>query len=1205
MSVPEDPQRPPPETLTLGPSPQNTLTLGPGATAPGQAAGWAPGAVIDELYEVRSILGAGGFGSVHKVYHRAWKMELAVKSPREDRVSDRRALELFVQEANTWVGLGLHPHITACYFVRVLGLPRIFVEYMEGGSLSDWLRLGQVKDLKAVLDMAIQLARAMEYAQGRGLVHRDLKPGNCLMTPGGTLKVTDFGLAKVGGAQDVPDAAPEPPEGAKIARVREATMTGRLGTPEYMAPEQWYQAGKATGAADVWAFGVILHELAAGGRPFAMADDEPPDAFYARMLESQWRYEPPQGMPEGLARLIVSCLAADPARRPQGFTPLRESLEESYAKLGAGPYPREAVRDTPLSADVLNNQGVSLADLGRGAEALRLFASALKVDPTHPGAVYNEGLLLLGAGRLDAAGIIARLAQSAKARPKDWTPRYLQGLVLASGKAGPLALAEFDAVLAASPGNPRAAAARQRAESGSGTDRLEFFVALPQGAESARMTDTAFQALLARARAELEAGQWGKAYQTASKARGVQGQDRSPQVLDLIAELGLRGVRQGLKAGWQKQAFAGSGPAACAGVSPDGRLVLSAHEDRTLRLWELGTGRLLWSREAGSGAARAVGFLPDGKTALSAGADGTLQVWDLGSGARARELPGHAGPVNALSVSSDGRYALTASDDKTIWLWDLAAGGRLRSLTAHAAPVTTACLSPDCRRAVSGGQDGVLRCWDLSRAELQREFPGHVGAVQASAVSADGRRLVSAGADQALRLWDLAAPASQPRLLLGHQGPVRGACFTPEGRFVLSAGEDGRLIVWDASSGKRAWTFEGQTQGFSSVCASPEARCAVTAGKDGVLVWELDWEFSFPESSDWHEGAQPLLESFLSRRSFASGPGEAPAWSDAEFAGLLTDLSRKGYGWLKPEAVRSRLQSLSGTKEKGHPRGRLLLLSLAAGLVAAALILGLLRARRTGAGGAFARRESPADRIQPAQPAPPPAAAAPEAALPKPAAPADDMALIPAGPFLMGSSAGEGSPDQQPRHQVALAEFRIDRLPVTAAQYRAFSEAKGRAMREQPPWSAGDHPVVNVDWEDAAAYCRWRGARLPTEAEFEKAARGGTQTRFSFGDDAAGLPDHAWFAGNSEGRTHPVGQKRPNPSGLYDMAGNASQWTADWYSGDYYRRSPPRDPRGPSEGKFRVVRGSSWAHPPEWNVPAFRSRSEPARISDTRGFRCA
>ena len=475
--------------------------------------------------------------------------------------------------------------------------------------------------------------------------------------------------------------------------------------------------------------------------------------------------------------------------------------------------------------------------------------------------------------------------------------------------------------------------------------------------------------------------------------------------------------------------------------------------------------------------------------------------------------------------------------------------------------------------------------------------------MRALAFSADGRWLVSAGDDAELRFWERAA--AQPRRMPGHGGPVRGVCFTPEGRFILSVGDDGRLIIWDAGTGERVWTFEGQAQGLNSVCASPDARYAVTAGQDGVRVWELDWEFSFPEPADWHEGARPHLEAFLSRRSLTLPPGQSPSWSDADIDGLLTDLSRKGFGWVKPEAVRRELRSLSGIRagESAAPGRRFWLALAFAVLAAAAVFAWLLWGRKAAEQETFAQRESPADRISPAQPAPPPAARPAPAQPQAPAAPPDDMALIPAGDFLMGSPEGEGHPTEQPAHRVHVSAFRIDRTPVTAAQYRRFSEAKGWPMRQQPFYSEDDHPVVFVDWHDAQAYCAWRGKRLPTEAEFEKAARGGTDTTFSFGNSPSGLPAHSWFRGNSEEQTHPVGTKAPNPYGLHDMSGNVMHWVADWFDPVYYRRGPERDPRGPAEGKFRTVRGCAWHDEPATCRAATRARTQPDSPVNGRGFR--
>ncbi|MEK7874194.1 MAG: protein kinase, partial [Chloroflexota bacterium] len=352
-------------------------------------------------------------------------------------------MESFVQEANTWVGLGLHPNIVTCYFVRVMGVPRIFIEYMDGGTLWDRLAQGTALDLKTSLDAAIQIARAMEYSHAKGLVHRDLKPGNCLLDSSGALKVTDFGLAKIGGADE--PAAADAGQGAKIARVKDATRTGRLGTPEYMAPEQWDRPRESGPAADAWAFGAILYELFCGKKPFELADGEPADAFYVRLLESNWSYAKPGGLPESVAGLISLCLVLDPRGRTADFKQITAALESAYQKEMGVPYFREKVREVPPMAETLNNQGVSMADLGRNDEALRLFNLALKLDPTHPAAVHNHrlvgkgetyehGLIVASAKEKWGADVFARLLERKKSHPMELEPRYL--LAMAHARDG-------------------------------------------------------------------------------------------------------------------------------------------------------------------------------------------------------------------------------------------------------------------------------------------------------------------------------------------------------------------------------------------------------------------------------------------------------------------------------------------------------------------------------------------------------------------------------------------------------------------------------------------------------------------------------------------------------------------------------------------------------------------------------------------------
>jgi len=218
-----------------------------------------------------------------------------------------------------------------------------------------------------------------------------------------------------------------------------------------------------------------------------------------------------------------------------------------------------------------------------------------------------------------------------------------------------------------------------------------------------------------------------------------------------------------------------------------------------------------------------------------------------------------------------------------------------------------------------------------------------------------------------------------------------------------------------------------------------------------------------------------------------------------------------------------------------------------------------------------------------------------------------DTVLIPAGEFWMGSPDGEGNPGEYPRHKIYLDAFRMDKYEVTAAQYRSFAEETKRAAAKQPSWSSDAHPVVNVDWNDAAAFCKWRGERLPTEAEWEKAARGGAETKYSFGDDADVLGDYGWYPADEKTASdaHPVGRKNPNQYGLYDMHGNVWEWCSDWYGEDYYKKSGKKNPQGPSSGRDRILRGGWLRSDGASSLRcAYRFRHLPNTKYFNFGFRC-
>jgi formylglycine-generating enzyme required for sulfatase activity len=243
----------------------------------------------------------------------------------------------------------------------------------------------------------------------------------------------------------------------------------------------------------------------------------------------------------------------------------------------------------------------------------------------------------------------------------------------------------------------------------------------------------------------------------------------------------------------------------------------------------------------------------------------------------------------------------------------------------------------------------------------------------------------------------------------------------------------------------------------------------------------------------------------------------------------------------------------------------------------------------------------------------------------------NDFVTVPAGCFQMGNGFSDAYHLEKPVHEVCLDGFRIAKYAITVGAFRRFVQVSGyitevessggcyihdgiswrmdsKASWRSPGFKQEDtHPVVCVTWNDAVHYAEWLSRkdkmtyRLPTEAEWEYAARGGGRfERYAGGDELDAL---AWYSANADGTTHPVGLKKPNALGLYDMSGNVWQWNADWFSQNYYRQSPRNNPKGPADGTKKVFRGGSWFYDARGVRASYRDFAAPDYRSSYLGFR--
>jgi WD40 repeat protein/serine/threonine protein kinase len=826
-----------------------------------------PGTVIGP-YKLLQQIGEGGMGLVFMAEQQEpvrRKVALKIIKPGMD---SQQVIARFEAERQA-LALMDHQNIARVLDANTTesGRPYFVMELVHGVPITQFCDDHQLTPRQR-LALFVPVCQAIQHAHQKGIIHRDVKPSNVLVTmydDEPVPKVIDFGVAK-----------------AIEQRLTERTLFTQfgalVGTFEYMSPEQAEMNALGVDTrSDIYALGVLLYELLTGTTPLERqrlreaalgelvrlikeeeaprpsvrlsTSDNLPKIAAARKTEPARLSKLVQGE---IDWIVMKCLEKDRARRYDTASGLARDVERYLADEPVEACPPSAryrlrkfarkyqkalataaafavllvaglVLSTLLavwatSAEREANRERMASDAAR-REALDAKAEADRQRDELRVAAYVSGIVL--AQRAWEENKVVRARELFKELPREVAGRDLRGFEwyylsrLCHSEeqtlASPVGLC---CSVAFSPDGQRLVAASRDYTVGIWDCATGKELVTLRGLTETQVASVAFSPDGRR----VAAGSYDKLVKVWDSATGKE-------LLDLKGDDG--GGRSGVvhPDGRRLVAF-----------SPDGRRLVTATDE--VKIWDSATGKELLSfRRPGPGpGGRNVAFSPDGRRLVTGGRE--AKVWDSTTGKELVTLKGHAAGVGGVAFSPDGRRVASGSDDHTVKIWDSATGKELLTLEGHTSAFNCVAFSPDGQRLAAGSDDRTVKIWDSATGKERFALKGHAGWVVGVAFSPDGQRLASVSDDFTVKLWDVGA--SKERFSFkGHDGRVTSVAFSPDGQRLASGGSDGMVKTWDSATGKQRFAVKGHASWVTSMAFSPDGQRLVSMGSDGtVKTWD-------------------------------------------------------------------------------------------------------------------------------------------------------------------------------------------------------------------------------------------------------------------------------------------------------------------------------------------------------------------------------
>lgn len=798
----------------------------------------------------------GGLGEVFVAEDGELHREVALKQIQDRQADNADSRARFLLEAEITGGLE-HPGIVPVYGLGSYadGRPFYAMRFIRGDSLKEAIASFHQPGgsdagehslrFRKLLGRFVDVCNAIAYAHSRGVLHRDLKPGNIMLGKFGETLVVDWGLAKSVQASHESKSTEEVPlRPSSVSGTAETVAGSAVGTPAYMSPEQ--AAGRLDllgPASDVYSLGATLYCLLTGSPPFK----EESLGEILRLVQKGEFPRPRQvkrDVPAALEAVCLRAMALKPEDRYPSPRFLADDVEhwladepvsalaERWTQRLARRARRHRVWVRAAAVALLVVTGVSLlaafwvngerrraeqakadetdarqrAELAHEAETQqrRVADDALRAAQT---ALYSNHITQAERAWSDSNFDLACEALDAcPVQQRAWEWNYMRR------RCDPCLL-----TLAPSPDETALAVAfspvgRRLASSNFRTIRIWD---ADSGKRSLEIVGEPYQAI------------YGLDFSPDGRRLAAGSWEPTVTVYDAFT-----GKMIWTKSGHTDKVYG-------VAFSRDGKRLVSASSDHTARLWDAATGNELHVLQGHQAWLMRAVFSPDGEHVATGSGDQTIKIWDVSKGEAVSTLRGHSNAVVDVAYSPDGKRLASASRDGTVRIWDPVTGNEVLTLKGHTREVTQVAFSPDGTRLASASHDRTLRVWEVATGQCLFVLRGHSNSVVGLAYSPDGQRLASCGFDRTTRVWDAASDPSC-RDLTGHRLDVLGVAFRPDGQRVAAVGEEGVVRVWAPATGQPVLSFPAaQNHRVTAVAYSPDGRRLATTSSDRMVrLWD-------------------------------------------------------------------------------------------------------------------------------------------------------------------------------------------------------------------------------------------------------------------------------------------------------------------------------------------------------------------------------